>query len=205
MQPVASPVAAGLLALLLQPEVPDTGASGLQTPAAVVPVEIHMQAGSAGFRPWPGGGDTWHHGRGYLLPFGGASYFCGRGFPEAERLPLAEWQKALFQAETGKADPLFCIYRVQDGDFYVYDSVVASLVTANAGGGRRNQMINLVVGGTGPYEGATGIWLGLTEGAGELVEVAPGRRTPEVLMKVMNGYVKIPRATVGDGRAGNQE
>lgn len=172
----------------------DLGAAGPQAPATTYQVDIHMQANSALFKKWPSGGNTWHYGKGYVGPFGGGEYYCGENFPEAKNYPLTDAMKGFFEKYTGKADALFCIYRVKDGEFYVYDSVTGSLAVENSGGGGRNTMINVVVDGSGPYKGATGIWLGLTEGTGTMTEVAPGRRLPEVLMKVMDGYVKIPAA-----------
>jgi hypothetical protein len=78
-------------------------------------------------------------------------------------------------------------------------------------------MLNVVVDGTGPYKGATGIWLGLTEGRGSpprgggppgAAGGPPGAAGPNgpgaalagqgtgapVLLKIMEGYVKLPLA-----------
>lgn len=51
---------------------------------------------------------------------------------------------------------------------------------------------DMVVGGTGAFEGATGIWVGLTQGQGKVSEVAPGRKLPQSILKLMNGYVRLP-------------
>jgi hypothetical protein len=50
----------------------------------------------------------------------------------------------------------------------------------------------VIVGGTGAFQGATGLWVGLTQGQGKVSEVAPGRKLPESILKLMNGYVRVP-------------
>jgi hypothetical protein len=167
---------------------------GMPAPATTYEVDIHMQASAPLYQKWPGGGTTWHYGKGFIGPFGGAEYYCGENFPEARQYPLTDSLKGFFEKYTGKPDALFCVYRTKDGDFYVYDSVAGMLNQNDSTGGGRNVQVNLVVDGSGAYKGATGIWLGLTEGTGKATEVAPGRRLPEVLMKIMNGYVKVPNA-----------
>ncbi len=172
----------------------DMGAAGPQAPASTYQVDIHMQASSAIYKKWPSGGITWHYGKGYIGPFGGAEYYCGQDFPEAKNYPLTDSLKGFFEKFTGRGDALFCVYRTKDGDFYVYDSVTGSLSQSDGANGGRNTMINVVVDGSGAYKGATGIWMGLTEGSGAMTEVTQGRRLPEVLLKVMEGYVKVPAA-----------
>ncbi|MFT3905361.1 MAG: hypothetical protein QM718_03545 [Steroidobacteraceae bacterium] len=159
-------------------------------PARIVATHIHMQASSAIFKKWPSGGTTWHYGEGYIEPLGQATYYCGENFPEAREHPLPEWGKGLMKSLTGRDDPLFCVYTTAEGTFFVYDAVAGTRARFDDGG--QNQMVNLVIDGTGPYQGATGVWLGLTEGRGTMTEVIPGRRLPAVLMKIMDGYVKLP-------------
>jgi hypothetical protein len=129
---------------------------------------------------------------GFMDPFGKVEYFCGRDFPEAKSVLLPEWGKGFFTQFTGRADPLFCIYTVKDGSFYVYDSVPGTLWREGESG--RDLIMNIVVDGTGPYKGATGIWLGRTEGTGGRTEVTPGRMGSLVLLKIMDGFVKMPNA-----------
>lgn len=169
----------------------DMGAAGPQAPATTYDVDVHMQASAAIWEKWPNGGTTWHFGKGYVAPFGGGSYYCGKDFPEAAKFPLNQWQLGMFENLTGRADGLFCVFKLKGGDLYAYDSVTGMYATENTDGGR-NQMINLIVGGTGAYEGATGILLGLTEGMGKSVKVSAERNNPEVLLKIMSGYVKVP-------------
>lgn len=155
-------------------------------------VVAQIDAGASLFAKWPSGGETWHHGVGFLDPFGTVEYFCGKNFPEARDIPLPEWGKGFFTQLTGRADPLFCVYRTKDGDFYVYDSVPGTLMRTDTAG--RDLIMNVVVGGSGPYKGATGIWLGRTEGVAPRREVTPGRMGNETLLKIMTGYVKVPTA-----------
>lgn len=167
---------------------------------AATPVTLNLQASAAQFAPWPSGGLTWHHGKGYIDPYGEAEYFCGQDFPEAAQHPLPAWGREFLKSYTGQDSILFCIYRVKDGDFYVYDSVVGARATGGRDGSR-NQMINLVVGGSGAYAGYSGVWLGLTEGRGKPIPVPNGRRLPEILIKSMTGFVNAPlAATSAAGR-----
>lgn len=155
-------------------------------------VTAQISAGAELFQKWPGGGETWHHGIGFLDPFGKVEYFCGKEFPEAKAHPLPEWGKGFYTQFTGRADPLFCVYRTKDGDFYVYDTVPGTLLRDSEFG--RDLILNIVVDGSGPYKGATGIWIGRTEGVGPRREVTPGRMGNQTLLKIMNGYVKVPTA-----------
>jgi hypothetical protein len=155
-------------------------------------VAVQMQAGASSFKVWPGGGDTRHHGIGFIDPFGTAEYFCGKDFPEAKNYPMPDWAHGLFKALTGRDDALFCVYSVKDGTFVVYDSVPGTLTRFDNGG--RDLIFNVVVDGTGAYKGATGVWMGRTEGVDPRVQVAPGKMAAETLLKLMTGYVKIPAA-----------
>ncbi|MFT3907622.1 MAG: hypothetical protein QM718_15100 [Steroidobacteraceae bacterium] len=149
-----------------------------------------INAGADVFKAWPSGGETWHHGVGFLDPFGSVEYFCGKEFPEAKNHPLPDWAAGLFKALTGRADPLFCIYRTKDGDFFVYDSVPGTLIRGDDYG--RDLIFNVVIDGSGPYKGATGVWMGRTEGVGDSKQVSATRKGRSTLLKIMSGYVKIP-------------
>jgi hypothetical protein len=167
-------------------------------------VNVHLQASSNLHKDWPGAASTRHYGMGYIEPFGAAEYYCGKDFPEEKNYPLDDGSKALFQKLTGRADALFCVYRTSEGSFYVYDSVTGQ--RTEAADGSQNDMINLVVAGTGAYKGATGLWTGLTEGrlspprAGGAGPNGPGAAMAgqgtgsPVLLKIMEGYVKLPLA-----------
>lgn len=160
--------------------------------AQSVGVNVHLQANAGQHEMWPGSTATWHYGTGYIEPFGPASYYCGEGFPEQKQHPLPDWAKGMMKALTGKADGLFCVYVANDGMFFVYDSVVGSRRVYREG--LQNDTINLVIDGTGAFKGATGFWHGLTEGRGVVTQVTPGRRTPEVILKIMQGYVRLAEA-----------
>lgn len=163
-----------------------------RAPATTYEVTMQISAGAAVFKKWPGGGETWHHGIGFLDPFGTVEYYCGRDFPEAKDHPLPDWGKGYFNATTGSNDPLFCVYTTKDGAFYTYDSVPGTLTRFEGAG--RDLNMNLVIDGAGAYKGATGVWIGRTEGVGPRREVTPGRMGNETLLKIMSGYVKVPVA-----------
>ncbi|MFT3907120.1 MAG: hypothetical protein QM718_12495 [Steroidobacteraceae bacterium] len=128
----------------------------------VTAISAHFQAGSGIYRQREGGGVTWHYGKGYIEPFGAAEYYCGKGFPEEKQYPPPSWVIGMFGKMTGIPDPLFCIYTVDAGSFYVYDGASGNRVAASDGG--LNQIVNVVFGGTGKFKGATGLWLGTAEG-----------------------------------------
>jgi len=165
------------------------GGANMPPPAKTVEVQLQIEASANLAKEYPGATDTMHHGLGFLAPFGKVEYYCGHGFPEETNLPLNDWEKGFFDAFTGRADALFCTYTTDEGTFYVRDSVAGTVLQLPGRQGGRNMMINLVVGGTGPYQGATGVWTGFTEGLGS---PAPGQAAPLVLLKIMNGYVKLP-------------
>jgi hypothetical protein len=89
---------------------------------------------------------------------------------------------------------LFCIYSLPDGDIYTWDGVLANIEPGidppgpDEDDGKMDYLINVIVGGTGPYENATGILLGRTPGRGDA-----GNETglPLSLIKIMEGYIKI--------------
>lgn len=88
---------------------------------------------------------------------------------------------------------LFCIYMLEDGNIYVYDGVVGNVEPAvDADDGRMDYLINVIVGGTGAYEGATGMLLGETSGRGKSTKVSEGVSLPVSILKLMEGYIKIP-------------
>lgn len=160
-----------------------------------VAVNIHLQANAKLHETWPGSSSTWHYGTGYIEPFGPASYYCGEGFPEQKSFPLSDWVKGMMGGLTGRPDGLFCVYVVADGNLYVYDSVVGSRRIYKEG--LQNDTINVVVGGTGAFKGVTGVWLGMTEGRGQMTAVTPGRRVPEIILKIMQGYIRLPDSADG--------
>jgi hypothetical protein len=162
--------------------------SGKALPQSVA-VNVHLTAIAPQHKMWPGSTSTWHYGTGYIEPFGPTEYYCGEGFAEEKQYPLPEWGKGMMKALTGKGEGLFCVYVTRDGNFYVYDSVVG--MRRRYEEGLQNDTINLVIDGTGAFKGATGFWHGLTEGRGLVTQVTPGRKTPEVILKIMQGYVRL--------------
>lgn len=166
------------------------GPRGPPPAGTVVPMSWDFQANAGLAKDYPGATDTWHHGLGYITPYGAAEYYCGKGFPEQKGKQLSEWQKGMFEALTGRADALFCVYKVAQGTMYVWDSVAGGW-SMFAQGGTRNENINLIDGGTGIFANATGFMTGPTEGGGDPVNLPNGRRGMSLLLKVMNGYVNL--------------
>ena len=52
-------------------------------------------------------------------------------------------------------------------------------------------LINVIVGGTGAFEGATGVLLGVTPGRGPNQDTGYGVALPDSILKLMRGYVLI--------------
>ena len=162
-----------------------------ETAFRTVPVTLSMEAGSGEFqKARPEGGEVHHSGIGYLDPFGTASYTCGLNYPEAKRFPMPDFFTPSFHKAYDTDGFIFCVYTVKEGSIYAYDSVAGRVSTTTDG--RKDEILNVIVGGTGAFEGATGIWVGLTQGQGKVSEVAPGRKLPQSILKLMNGYVRVP-------------
>jgi hypothetical protein len=154
------------------------------------PIKMEMEAGAAQYKAWPGGKKTIHAGIGWIHPFGRGEYVAGVGYPEAEKYPKPsyfneEWMKTY-------GTDLFCIYMLKDGNIYAYDGVVGNLEPADNDDGKMDYLINVIVGGTGAYEGATGMLVGRTPGKGKSTQVEEGVSLPVSILKLMEGYIKIP-------------
>jgi hypothetical protein len=163
-----------------------------EAPYKLIQITMEMEAGAAQYYAWPGGGKTIHAGIGWLHPFGRGEYVAGMGYPEAETYPAPSYFNEEWNSIYGTR--LFCIYRLKDGDIYAYDGIVGNLEPELEDGsdGRIDYLINVIVGGTGAYEGATGMLLGRTPGRGANTDVADGVSLPVSILKLMEGYIKIP-------------
>ena len=157
-----------------------------------VPITMEMEAGADKYKEWPGGDKTRHTGIGWLHPFGRASYVAGTGYPEEADYPPPDyftdtWLK-LYNTK------LFCIYMLKDGNIYAYDGIVGNLdpLDPDADDGKMDYIVNVIVGGTGAYEGASGILLGRTPGRGKGQEVAEDYKLPVSILKLMEGFINIP-------------
>ncbi len=154
---------------------------------------MEMEAGAALYKVWPGGTMTRHTGIGWIHPFGRAEYTAGVGYKEAEKYPIPsyfndEWTKVY------GATSNFCIYTLKDGNIYAYDGIVGNMEPNDekVDDGKMDYLINVIVGGTGAYEGATGMLLGRASGKGKSTEVIKGYSLPVSILKLMDGYIKIP-------------
>jgi hypothetical protein len=163
-----------------------------EEPYRLITITMEMEAGAARYEEWPGGERTIHAGIGWLHPFGRGEYVAGMGYPEAEAYPEPSYFNEEWMSTYGTR--LFCIYRLEDGDIYAYDGVVGNLAPELEDGddGKMDYLINVIVGGTGAYEGATGMLLGRTPGRGAGTEVVDGISLPVSILKLMEGYIKIP-------------
>lgn len=166
-------------------------------------VRMAYQAGYAQHKLWPCNGMTVHSGVGWFHPFGQSEYFAISGdCPEKEAFPIDQYFTEDWMDIYDTS--LFCIYRMKDGDIYAYDGIFC---VRDEGGDqeipyassflRRDILTNVIVGGTGKYEGARGLMLGTAEGSGEVRVVESDKipadyKLPEGLLKCLEGYIKIP-------------
>lgn len=172
------------------PGQPDNASmAGDETAYKVIPITMEMEAGAAQYKEWSGGGKTIHAGIGWIHPFGRGEYVAGMGYPEAENFPEPSYFNEEWMETYGTR--LFCIYMMKDGNIFAYDGVVGNL-EPDEGDGKMDYLLNVIVGGTGAYEGATGMLLGRTPGKGANTEVGEGVSLPVSILKLMEGYIKIP-------------
>jgi hypothetical protein len=176
----------------------------IESETNTIPISMQMRAGAQGYEPWPESFFTIHNGVGYIEPFGAATYSCGVGYPEQD---MAD--KPAFMDDISWSDPdddgmpydtgLFCVYEMEDGSgsIWAYDGVMGNLKPPGFNGlegNKMDQLLNVVVGGTGVYEGATGIWVGHTEGWGEMSNpegAPPWLNLPKTIFKILNGYIQL--------------
>ncbi len=163
-----------------------------EEPYKLIPITMEMEAGAAQYEEWPGGEKTIHSGIGWILPFGRSEYVAGMGYPEAEAYPMPSYMNDEWMSTYNTR--LFCIYRLADGDIYAYDGITGNYMPEleNGDDGKMDYLINVIVGGTGAYEGATGMLLGRTPGRGASTDVSEGVSLPVSILKLMEGYIKIP-------------
>jgi hypothetical protein len=156
-----------------------------------IEVRAALEAGAAFFSSWPTG-KTIHAGTGYLPPYGAADYWCGVGYAEATAFPLdrviAPWM--LRNADDKK--PLFCVYRTKGGDLYAYDILVGAIEKTEGTAEKRDALVNFIVGGTGDFAGATGLWVGTAAGRGATAKTETGPDWPKSIIKQMEGYIRLP-------------
>jgi hypothetical protein len=174
----------------MQPAQPgNAGASADNTIYKTIRITMEMEAGVAQYKAWPGEGKTIHAGIGWIEPFGRSEYVAGMGYAEAKKFP----EPSYFNEEWMKVygTRLFCIYMLKDGNIYAYDGITGNL-EKETDDGKMDYLINVIVGGTGAYEGATGMLLGRTPGRGKNTEAAEGVSLPVSILKLMEGYIKIP-------------
>lgn len=175
----------------------------------VYSIRMNYHAGYNVYKEWPNGGMTIHAGIGWFHPFGPSEYYGVANIPgnwceESKQFPLEnyfteDWMKN-FETD------LFCIYRMPDGDIYAWDGMFAvrgldahKCVKYNSEYTRQDVLVNVIVGGTGRYEGARGLLIGTAEGGG--VTKVCGKmpdgsdlELPETIMKDLSGYIRLPEA-----------
>lgn len=161
-------------------------------------VRMAYQAGHAQWEAWPCEGKTVHSGTGWFHPFGLSTYYAIAGdCEEKKNFPIEkyftdDWMDIY---DTG----LFCIYRTKDGDIYAYDGIFVVRdgdsdfeVPYNSSFHRRDVLVNVIVGGTGKFEGARGLMIGTAEGSGTIETVGGDLDLPEGLLKCLSGFIKVP-------------
>ncbi len=168
-------------------------------PCMTYPVRMSYEAGFDLLKPWPCDGMTVHAGIGWFHPFGRSEYYAIVGdCPEKENFPIEKYftEDWMDTYDTG----LFCIYRMKDGDIYAYDGIFVQRGTGDEGVPdrtvqlRRDILVNVIVGGTGRYEGARGLMIGTAEGSGwsKVCNEETGQTLPQALLKMLEGYIRIP-------------
>lgn len=155
-----------------------------------IPITLSMEAGSGEYHARPEGGAVHHSGIGYLEPFGPAVYSCGLDYPEQKQFPMPDFFTQTWHKAYETDGILFCVYTVKGGSIYAYDSIAGNL--SDLPTDHRDELINVIVGGTGDFAGAVGLWVGHAQGQGKVTEVIPGRKLPQSILKLMDGYVRLP-------------
>ena len=168
---------------------------------------MNYHAGYNVYKEWPNGGMTIHAGIGWFHPFGPSEYYGMANIPgnfceESKQFPLEkyfteDWMKN-FETD------LFCIYRMPDGDIYAWDGMFAvrgldpnKCVVYNSEYTRQDVLVNVIVGGTGRYEGVRGLLIGTAEGGGPTqvcgkMPDGSDLELPETIMKDLSGYIRFP-------------
>jgi len=168
---------------------------------------MNYHAGYNVYKEWPNGGMTIHAGIGWFHPFGPSEYYGMANIPgnfceESKQFPLEnyfteDWMKN-FETD------LFCIYRMPDGDIYAWDGMFAvrgldpnKCVVYNSEYTRQDVLVNVIVGGTGKYEGVRGLLIGTAEGGGPTkvcgkMPDGSDLELPETIMKDLSGYIRFP-------------
>lgn len=160
-----------------------------------IPVRMSYQAGYAQYKDWTSGTNV-HCGIGYFEPFGISEYRCGFDFDEAKDFPLENFFTK-YWIDNFHSENL-CIYMLEDGWIYAYDGIFGAMLEGTQHLGpdipslRKDALVNVIVGGTGAYEGAVGLMVGHTEGSGKIEYVNDWLALPEALWKVMDGYIVLP-------------
>lgn len=173
----------------------------------IIPITMTMQAGYQEYQEYDSGVMTIHAGIGYIDPLGEGYYYAGVGYDEIagneEDIYVSDWMDANFGCS------LFCIYSLPEGDIYAWDGIYGAnakdlsnymsgedAYTAEDVNGtmptRGDTLINIIVGGTGKYQGATGVLIGSTSGGG-VYDTVDDMTLPQTLFKLMEGYIKIPK------------
>ena len=173
----------------------------------VYQVRMNYHAGYNVYKPWPNGGRTIHAGIGWFHPFGPSEYYGMANIPgeiceESKQFPLDKFFTDDWM-ENFETD-LFCIYRMPDGDIYAWDGMFAvrgldpsKCIVYNSEYTRQDVLVNVIVGGTGRYEGVRGLLIGTAEGGGitkavgEMPDGSP-LELPETIMKDLSGYIRFP-------------
>ncbi|UVO55444.1 hypothetical protein [Sphingomonas sp. SUN039] len=176
---------------------PSGAADAPKPPHVHEQVRVALEAGAAFYSAWPSG-KTIHAGTGYIQPYGAVDYWCGSGYAEAAAYPMGQVVTPWTLTNADDAHPLFCVYRTAVGDIYAYDILVGTIERVpGAKPERRDALVNYVVGGTGRFAGATGVWTGSAAGRGDLTKSNSGLQWPMSIIKQMEGFVRRPAPAAG--------
>jgi len=166
------------------------GCAAQDLPVEVTPITLNFEAGAAFYEDWPSG-KTIHSGVGYIKPFGSADYSCGVDYAESKDFPSPAGAHDWLVDHSIDKNPLFCVYRLATGDIYAWDYLVGHAYIVPEQDGRNSEVVNIVVGGSGQFTGASGVWVGTTDGRGQVQPIREDLSLPQSIMKLMDGYIRI--------------
>lgn len=177
-------------------DTPNPKSSNPNVTYQTIPIGMMMEAGYSYAQDWwPDDPDDpndaiLHSGVGWLTPFGRAEYVAVRNWDGAEQYRPAFMAYDSWQHLFGSLG-LFCVYRLPDGDIYAFDGIMGNIEPLANDDGKMDYLLNVIVGGTGRFEDAGGILLGITPGRGAEQPTGTGISLPDSILKLMEGYVEI--------------
>ena len=104
--------------------------------------------------------------------------------PQGDRIAFASDRPPVAEEQTDTT------FTYGEYDIYVLDLSTGNIQPVVNDDGKMDYLMNIIVGGTGAFEGATGMLLGITPGRGT-EDPVDGISLPDSILKLMKGYVLI--------------